>query len=182
MAVLVLNHVIAWVSVVTKSSGSSDAGITNPLEAAQFLIVSALYIIVAIPGHFALAYWSLYTTMRSCHIARFFIFFICYGIAIILGLFCVSGYYTYGASGIYIAIKFWPSYFGSSYVFILNIIMAVIWLGFTIYLIVIFIQVVVVFRREKHSLKKAKDMVTGSVGYKVVSSAVNQMMKDENKV
>lgn len=96
MAALVLNHAVAWVSVVSKSTGTSDAGITNPLEAAQFIIVSALYIFVGIPGHFALPYWSLYTTMRSCHIARFFIFFICYGIAIILGLFCISGYYTYG--------------------------------------------------------------------------------------
>jgi hypothetical protein len=60
--------------------------------------------------------------------------------------------------------------------------MTIIWIGYTLYLVAIFIQVIVVFRREKHSLKKAKEMVTGSVGYKVVSSAVTQMMKEENKV
>lgn len=60
MAVLLLNHIGAWVTVFSPVT-QSDNGIAKTIEKVQFLVISFLYIPILIPLHFGLCYWPLYS-------------------------------------------------------------------------------------------------------------------------
>lgn len=178
-----LNFVCACTTVAVPVA-SPGGGIADPIQKAKFIVVSFLWILIGIPGHFALCYWPLYTAMRSCHVGRFFIFFIGYAIAVLMAGFAVSGYFEYGPCGIIAAIAYFPST-GSALAFIINLAMAGLWGLQCAYYVLIYAMAIAVFRK-RHSLakvaKQVKDEVVQQAAKTVVQTAINSINQPDDAV
>jgi hypothetical protein len=186
MAALLLNHIGAWVSIFAPIAQPPN-GITTTIEKVRFVVISALYIPFFVPIHFALCYWPLYATLRSPHIFRFIIFFVTYGFNILFLLFCLSGYYEYGPCGIFLMILYIPP--GGGWLgCITSLVMCIVWAFLIIYFLVIYIMMLVAFRKEYGSMrdagKKLKDEALSGVQKGVkgavefgVKTAVDQALK-----
>jgi hypothetical protein len=184
MVLVVLNFMCACATVAAPVT-SPTGGIVDPIQKAKFIVVSFLWVIIGIPGHFALCYWPLYTAMRSCHVARFFIFFLGYAIAVILAGFAVSGYFEYGPCGVVAAIAYFPST-GNAWAFVINLTMAGLWGLQCAYYVLIYAMAIAVFRK-RHSLakvaKQVKDEVVQQAAKTVVQTAINSINQpDDNAV
>jgi len=130
----------------------------------QYLVVATVMIFFLPPAHFFLTYYPLYKAMEKGTVPRFVLFFISYGVVIIFCLFGVSGFMTYGFSGVIIAVYFDPNIYGGviggTPAFACNVAMAVIWLLLAINFIVILVLGAVAFKRLKGSFKQLKDFGT----------------------
>jgi ABC-type multidrug transport system fused ATPase/permease subunit len=180
-----LNFCVAVVTVCMPVPGTK--GITNTLERVQFVLFAGLIALVTPAAHFVLSYWQLYTAQVELTIGRFMLFFLGYGIAILFGLFLISGWYNYGPCGIVVAILYFPTTgdYGPIVAFCLNLFMATIWAVFTLIFIVIFIINIKLARQQNHSFNKAveftKGAAVGLVG-KAATTAVSGTMRGENEV
>lgn len=182
IGLVVLNFLCACATI---AAPVSTGGIIDPTAKAKFIIISLLWIIIGIPGHFIVCYWPLYTTMRSCHAGRFFLFFIGYAIAIIMSGFAISGLYEYGPCGIIAAIAYLGAVGEAPWVFIMQLAMAGLWGLQLAYYVIIYIMVISVFRK-RHSLskvaKQVKDEVVQQAAKTVVQSAINSINASDNSV
>jgi len=170
---LVLNVIAAWITVLCPV-GTAGNGIESIYYRIKFVFITHLVLLFGCPLHFILCYHPLYAALRSLHIARFIIFFIGYTVCILLSLFAITGYYDVGFSGLLLMILYAPPY-GNTIAFITNLIMTLIWIALVLSFISIFVQVIMIFRRENLTIKNLTDFVKDSVtsGTKtVVNTAV----------
>jgi len=156
MIVLILNNICAWITIFSCAS----CGITTTITKIQFVIISAAFIPICIPIHFVICYWSLYSCLRTLHIVRFIIFFIVYAFALLFCLFGFTGYYEYGACGLYLVVLYASS---SLVAMIANLLMTILWAVMFIYFLLIYIQMIIIFRREYKTMKSASDATKKSV-------------------
>ena len=97
----------------------------------------------------------------------------------------VAGWYPYGAVGIVSMITTMNDITTQLWLFLLNLIMAVLWGLLGLVYIFIYINVLVVFRTQNHSFKKMKDLAQSEVTKgitKGVSSAVSTALTRDNQV
>jgi len=172
--VLVLNAAGAWITVFSKAG--EKAGIERVMERVKFLLFASLFVVVGIPCHFILSYWPLYQAMRTVNIGRFTLFFVGYAIPIVFCAFCVSGWSDYGPCGIIVAILYFPTgKQGNVLAFVYNLVMTVLWAALCVYFVVIYIMAIRVFRRENHTLAKARAYAQNSIMSGVASAAVSNV-------
>jgi len=171
--VLVLNLGVALVSAILYPQQSM-----SPIERVQYVLFSFIYIVVAIPGHMVLVYWPYYQCMSKAGVLRFIIVFLTGILPVLFCLFGLAGWYPYGVSGIVVFVGVIASLSSSSTalaVFLLNIIMCTFWAILVICFVLLYLNAVIVFRRQRHSLKEARDLaqqeISGAVS-KGISSAV----------
>jgi len=160
-----------------------DNGITDNLGRVKFVLFAAIMSAVGPVAHFAICYWPLYKALSMLTIGRFTLFFFGYAVAILYGMFCISGWYDYGMCGILLAIMYFPrGDVGNAAAFGLNLGMAVIWTIFTLIFIIVYIICIKIARSENHTFAKAVQYTKGAVvstagsfaTQAVVSSATSQ--------
>jgi len=157
-----------------------------------FIVFAFLIMILGIPCHFVLSYWPLYKAMRHGNVPRYCIFFVGYALPVLFCLFAIGGWYNYGVGGIVAVIQYWPTVAGSdedpSYVaFVPNLILAFLWGGLGIAFLIVFIVVILLFRRQKHTLKDVQQLASDStrdavnaVTSRLGQAAVNSMVSRGN--
>jgi uncharacterized membrane protein len=84
------------------------------------------------------------------------LFFAGYLVAILFCLFNTLGIAGYGSSGLFLAFQFVPPQ-GSWFGFLIALIMTFLWVSMSIYFIVVYLLMVVVFRRQYSTMKAAQD-------------------------
>jgi hypothetical protein len=164
---LLLNVVAALCTVFSPVKQTGN-GIASMYYYVKFMVAS-MVILLGIPLHGVLCYWSLYTALRSFHAARFIIFFFGYIGAILCAMFAPLGYYDFGFSGFWLIILYAPPG-GNLFAFLVNIFMMCLWLLIEVWVILIFIQTILVFRRENVSIKNITDFVKDTVKSTTVSA------------
>eukprot|EP01080_Neovahlkampfia_damariscottae_P001012 gene1012-9918_t len=155
IVVCVLNHLASYMTSFTPVN-NPQYGVEPFTEKLKFMLVSFAYIPFVVPGHFILCYWPLYACLRSLHIFRFLLFFAGYSIAVIFCLFNVLGIASYGSSGLFLAFQFVPPQ-GSWFGFLIALFMTFLWAVMAIYYVVVYLLMVVMFRRKYASMKDAQD-------------------------
>jgi hypothetical protein len=143
----------------TSGSGSwtlpkIGGGVEDFNDKARFVVTAFLQFVLFIPIHFYLCYWPLYKCMSTLSTARFIIFFIGYDLAIIFDILSMSGIYELGFTGVYVGVLYIPTPKGNIAGVVMNGVMVLLWLCLLIYHIIIYIQVLFLFRRENYYLRK----------------------------
>lgn len=169
---LVLNFAGSLLTCFSKAG--DKAGIERVIEKVKFMLFAGLFVIIGIPCHFILSYWPLYQAMRTVNIGRFTLFFVGYAIPIVFCAFCISGWSDYGPCGVIVAILYFPTGSqGNVAAFVYNLVMGCIWAFLVAYFVTIFIMGILVFRRENHTLAKARAYAQNSIMSRVTTAAVN---------
>lgn len=155
-----LNVIVAFITVFCPVAVAGN-GIANAYYSLKYVIASFI-ILLGIPLHGIFCYYTLYTAMRSFHAGRFILFFIGWVPAILLAMFAPLGYYDFGFSGLLLIILYAPPN-GNLLAFLIQLFMTMVWLLIEIGVISIFIQGIIVFRRENLSVKNITDFVKDTV-------------------
>jgi uncharacterized membrane protein len=169
-----LNFALAFVTIFVPAEGTN--GIPNTLDKVKFVLFAGILFAIGPMTHFAICYWPLYKALSTLTIGRFTLFFIGYAVAILFTLFCVAGWYDYGACGIVLAIMYFPTGSSSGLAFGLNLMMAVIWAIFALIFIIIYIICIRVARQENHTFAKAVQFTRGAVVSTVGSAAASAVV------
>jgi len=130
----------------------------------RFVAFAVVWLVASPFVYFITGYWPLYSSLRSLTLFRFFIFFGGYAITLILTLFAICGVFDYGPCGIYAAVLYIPASNGGALLgFIVNLIMTGVW-GLTFfYYLVIYVMVIIVFRKEYTSFKQVAELAKEQV-------------------
>lgn len=177
-AILFLNFTCAVITIFMPVD--SNNGIQRTIDKFKFVLFAVINIPLGIGGHFALCYWPLYKALSTLTIGRYTLFFVGYGLAIIVTLFMAAGWYDYGACGLVVAIMYFPtSTTGNGVAFGLNLMMAALWSALAILFIVIYILNIKIARKENHSFAKAVD-VTKSALVSTVGKVTTDVLTGNN--
>ncbi len=169
---LVLNFAGSLLTCFSRAGEKS--GIERVIEKVKFMLFAGIFMIIGSPVHFILSYWPLYQAMRTVNIGRFTLFFVGYAIPIVFCAFCISGWSDYGPCGVIVAILYFPTGTqGNTAAFVYNLVMGCIWAGLVAYFVLIFIMAAIVFRRENHTLSKARAYAQNSIMSRVTNVAVS---------
>jgi len=177
-ATLFLNVLAAFMTVFSPVTTTGN-GISSVYYSVKFIIASFV-ILLGIPLHAVFCYWSLYSALRSFHAGRFILFFFGYGAGVLFAMFAPLGYYDFGFSGFWLIILYAPPG-GNLFAFLINLIMTILWLVIEIGMIGVFIQTIIVFRRENVSIKNITDFVKDTVRTTAVSATTSVVQAGVNQ-
>jgi uncharacterized membrane protein YqjE len=176
---------VAFVTVFVPVDANN--GIQSTLDKVKFVLFAGVILVVGMPTHFVICYWTLYKALSQLTIGRFTLFFFGYAVAIIFSLFCVAGWYDYGACGIILSIMYFPTgEKGNALAFGLNLMMTVLWAAFAIIFVVVYIICIRVARQENHTFAKAvqytRGAVVSTVGSVATTAVVSAATQPSNQV
>ncbi|KAL9647053.1 hypothetical protein ABK040_016495 [Willaertia magna] len=174
VACLACNMIAAYITCFYPSGELKRVDLIDKI---QYLIMSTIQFVIGSLAHFFLSYWTLYKAMEVGNVPRFVLFFVGYGAAILYAALGVAGLFTYGFSGVYTAVVFFPQGTnGSIPGFVCNLIMGVVWFCFLILFLAIFILGIKIFRALKGSVNAIKEYATEQVNAGV-GTAVSSVVK-----